>query len=74
MFFLVNYVGECIWIVFYMDLDYVSFKIFVCLMIVKFLYIEIWEKGGVYGGGVKFSYNGIFIFYFYRDLNIIEMF
>ncbi|PNJ15137.1 PITRM1 isoform 4, partial [Pongo abelii] len=70
--FPVNYVGECIRTVPYMDPDHASLKILARLMTAKFLHTEIREKGGAYGGGAKLSHNGIFSLYSYRDPNTIE--
>ncbi|XP_063308713.1 presequence protease, mitochondrial [Pelobates fuscus] len=70
--FPVNYIGESIRTVPFMDSDYGSLRLLARVMSNKFLHGEIREKGGAYGGGAKLNFNGIFTFYSYRDPNSLS--
>jgi Zn-dependent M16 (insulinase) family peptidase len=66
--FNVNYVGQAFATVPYIHPDSMALQVSTSLMSTQFLHKELREKGGAYGGGVRFSaLEGTVAFYTYRD-------
>ncbi len=66
--FNVNYVGQAFSTVPYIHADSMSLQVLTSLMSTQLLHKELREKGGAYGGGVRFSaLEGTVSFYTYRD-------
>lgn len=68
----VNYAAKSIAGVPYSHKDFAPLQVMAKLLSLKFLHVEIREKGGAYGSGLSVTSSGLLNFFSYRDPNAMK--